>query len=166
MSGRVFIALGANLPHPEFGAPAQTMAAALDMLAEAGVGILQRSSWWQSRPVPDSGQPDFVNAVVAVNSPLAPALLLGLLHQIEARCGRVRTQRWAARTLDLDLVDYAGRVTAGEDGGPDLPHPRVAERLFVLLPLQEIEPLWRHPVTGRRIADLIAGAESININKL
>lgn len=167
----VYIALGANLASESHGAPRDALQAAITALADAGVTILRRSSWWRSAPQPAADQPDFINAVIEVETGLDPAALLELLHRIEANFGRVRRQRWEARVLDLDLIDYRGQVAAGAAGdgersGPVLPHPRAAERRFVLLPLQEIAPGWRHPVSGREIADLIRDANPLNINRL
>lgn len=164
MTGGIYIALGANLPGP-LGPPRATLEAALDMLADEGIAVLKRSSWWRSSPQPAADQPDFVNGVVEVASALPPEALLQALHRIETICGRVRQQRWEARVLDLDLLDHRGSVLAGP-AGAILPHPRLQGRLFVLLPLQEIAPAWRHPVSGTGIADLIQSAESIKINKL
>jgi len=167
MTGSIYIALGANLPS-HFGAPRVTLETALDMLAAEKVAVRKRSSWWRSAAVPASDQPDFINGVAEVDTDLAPAALLGLLHRVETICGRLRQQRWEARPLDLDLLDYRGRVEAGDPAAesPVLPHPRLPERLFVLLPLQEIAPDWRHPVSGAALADLVRVAESLNINKL
>lgn len=166
-TGGIFVALGANLPSAEHGSPRATLEAALLLLADEGVAILQRSSWWQSGPQPASEQPDFVNGVIEVETSLSPADLLAALHRVESACGRVRQQRWEARILDLDLIDYRGQRQADRQGsGPILPHPRLAERLFVLLPLQEIVPNWRHPLNGAMLPDLIAAAHPIRINKL
>lgn len=133
--------------------------------------MLRRSSWWQSGAQPVSDQPDFINGVIEVETALASAELLAVLHRIESACGRVRQQRWEARVLDLDLIDYRGQIQgeaeAGQGAGsPLLPHPRMAERLFVLLPLQEIAPDWRHPMDGRALPDLISAAHPMRINKL
>ena len=150
----ILVGLGANLPS-EFGPPQATLAAALDALAAEDLRILARSRWYRSAPVPPSGQPWFVNGVAAVATGLDPGALLALLHRVEARFGRVRGARNAARTLDLDLLAYDERVTDGPDG-PVLPHPRLHERGFVLLPLAELAPAWRHPASGRSLAALIA----------
>jgi 2-amino-4-hydroxy-6-hydroxymethyldihydropteridine diphosphokinase len=164
--GGIFVALGANLPSAAYGEPRATLEAALSLLAAENVAVLRRSSWWRSGPQPVSDQPDFINAVVEIDTAMRPADLLQLLHRIESACGRVRNQRWEARALDLDLIDYRGQQDAGREAGPVLPHPRMAERLFVLLPLQEIAPDWRHPADGRDLAALIAAAHPMRINKL
>jgi 2-amino-4-hydroxy-6-hydroxymethyldihydropteridine diphosphokinase len=162
----IFVALGANLPSAVHGAPRATLEAAVRFLAREGVQIVKRSSWWQSAAQPVSDQPDFINGVVEIGSTLPPDGLLALLHRIEASFGRVRQTRWGARVLDLDLIDYRGQSTSGEGGDLILPHPRLQERLFVLLPLQEIAPEWRHPVSGVVIDALIGQANVIKINKL
>jgi len=165
-SGGIFIALGANLPSAEHGSPRATLEAALSLLAREGIVILQRSSWWQTGPQPASEQPDFINGVIEVETALSPAELLAVLHRVESACGRVRQQRWEARVLDLDLIDYRGERQIGEGVKPVLPHPRLSERLFVLVPLQEIAPDWRDPVNGAALPDLIAAAHPIRINRL
>jgi len=151
----ILIGLGANLPSAEFGTPKASLGAALGMLQQSGVAVVACSRWYRTAPVPPSDQPWFVNAVAAVETALDPAGLLALLHEIETRFGRVRREPNAARVLDLDLLDYAGRVSKPGDPPPILPHPRLAERAFVLRPLAEVAPHWRHPRTGAEIAALI-----------
>jgi 2-amino-4-hydroxy-6-hydroxymethyldihydropteridine diphosphokinase len=151
----ILLGIGANIPSV-FGPPRATCGAALAALARAGVKISACSSWWRSAPVPASGQPWFVNAVASVETPLGPAELLALLLRIERAFGRVRTVANADRTLDLDLLDYRGQVSNGANG-PNLPHPRMAGRAFVILPLLEIAPDWRHPVSGLS-AERLAGS--------
>lgn len=143
----ILIAIGANLAWPPVGGPLAVCIAAVRALERADVRIARRSSWYRSAPVPASDQPDFVNGVIAVETALAPADLLGLMHDIEARFGRERSVANAARTLDLDLIAYDNLVRTGPEP-PILPHPRLADRAFVLRPLAEIAPDWRHPVLG------------------
>jgi 2-amino-4-hydroxy-6-hydroxymethyldihydropteridine diphosphokinase len=166
----ILIGLGANLPS-EAGPPVATLEAALGRLASAGIITLKRSRWFMSPPVPPSDQPWFVNGVAAVATALDPAGLLAALHRVEAAFGRVRSVPNAARTLDLDLLAYGDRVESppteaapdlASDLAPDLtrprpvlPHPRLADRAFVLLPLADVAPAWYHPATGRPLAELI-----------
>jgi 2-amino-4-hydroxy-6-hydroxymethyldihydropteridine diphosphokinase len=119
-----------------------------------GVRRVSLSRLWDSAPVPVSDQPRFVNAVLRAEGTPDPAALLAALHGIEARFGRVRGEQNAARTLDLDLLDLNGLVRASPP--PILPHPRLHLRAFVLAPLAEVAPGWRHPVTGETVEALLA----------
>lgn len=151
----ILIGLGANLPSARHGEPKATLAAALAALEAEGVATLARSRWYRTAPMPPSDQPWFVNAVAAVATRRRPAELLALLHEIEARFGRRRDQqRNEARPIDLDLLAYDDAVV--EEGGLVLPHPRLHERAFVLLPLAEVAPSWRHPRLARTVEALIA----------
>jgi 2-amino-4-hydroxy-6-hydroxymethyldihydropteridine diphosphokinase len=148
-----FIALGANLPG-RFLSPADAVEAAIGALQTPGITLLCRSRLYRSAAWPDPSEPEFVNAVISVMTDLDASELLARLHALETEFGRERRKPNAPRPLDLDIVDHAGRVSApGET--PVLPHPRMADRAFVLLPLAEIAPDWRHPVTGASIADLV-----------
>jgi len=156
----ILVGIGANLVSPEHGPPAETCAAAAAALGRAGLDIVRRSPWYESAPVPVSDQPWYVNGVVRVATELPPEAVLDLLGETERRFGRIRGAPGAARVLDLDLIAH-GRVVM--ETGPIVPHPRLAERAFVLLPLSDILPEWRHPVTGLgldgMIAELPAGQE-------
>ena len=149
----ILIGLGANLPSRRFGAPRQTLEAALSVLQERGVHIEQRSPWYTSLPVPRSDQPRYVNGVVAVATALAPGPLLALLHEIEREFGRQRTVANAARVIDLDLLAYDDVIR--EETPPILPHPRLTARAFVLRPLCDIAPQWRHPKSGLSARQLL-----------
>ena len=105
--GRVFIGLGGNLPHPEFGPPRQTLEAALAELGRRGVAVRRVSPWYETAPVPVSDQPWYVNAVAELKTDRAPAALLDLMHAVERSLGRTRESGVlnAARTIDLDLIE-------------------------------------------------------------
>lgn len=155
----ILIGIGSNLPS-DYGPARETCAAALGVLEqEEPITIVARSRWYRSSPVPMSDQPWFVNGVIAVESELDPVALLASLHRIEAVFGRPSPKARTAtpnapRTLDLDLLAYNDLIRDGPEP-PILPHPRLAERAFVLLPLREIAPDWRHPVDDRSLATLI-----------
>ena len=170
----ILIALGSNLPGP-WGSPRDTVVRALEVLEANRLTVERRSSGYRTAAYGDQGQPDYVNAVAQISSSLPPAALLMRLHRIERSAARSRGERWGARTLDLDLLDWNGRVSGigGERGRPGdlgykpitLPHPGILKRPFVAIPLAEIAPRWHHPVTGetaatiaRRTARLAAGA--------
>lgn len=153
-TGLSYIGLGANLPHPLHGSPQQTLEAVVAALMAEGLDVVARSSWYESAPVPMADQPWYVNGVVAVRSALSATDLLQKLHQMEAAFGRVRSVVNAPRVVDIDLLDHRGECRSGDDGGPVLPHPRMAERGFVVLPLGEIAPDWHHPRTGLAVSQL------------
>ncbi len=151
----VVVALGCNMPgaHADCGAAVR---AASDRLESLGVVVINRSSLWRSAAWPDPARPAYINAVALVETSRSPQDLLALLHRIEAEFGRAPGPVNADRPLDLDLVAY-GRLRSD---GPDLvvPHPRAAERLFVMGPLAEIAPGWVHPRSGKTAAALALAA--------
>jgi 2-amino-4-hydroxy-6-hydroxymethyldihydropteridine diphosphokinase len=151
----VLIGLGGNLPDPRFGAPRRVLAAALAALAAEGVRVDARSSWYRSAPLPPSDQPWYVNAVARLATTRDPLALLVLMQRVERQFGRVRGAPNAARTVDLDLLDFDGLEIETEF--LVLPHPRLHLRRFALVPLAEIAPLWRHPGLGLSAAELLAG---------
>jgi 2-amino-4-hydroxy-6-hydroxymethyldihydropteridine diphosphokinase len=149
----ILIALGANLPSPA-GGPQETLEAALTELEARGVHIAARSRWYRTAPVPVSDQPWFVNGVARVETALKPLALLGALQEVEQVFERRRSVPNAARTLDLDVIAYDNRL----ENTPELtlPHPRLQDRAFVLLPLAEVAPGWRHPILGQTVEALIS----------
>ena len=151
----IFIGLGANLYSPKFGPPIETLRVALTALEMPDCLVVRRSGWYQTAPVPASSQPWFINGVAELSSAMPPDSLLGHLHAVENRFGRVRSTPNAARTIDLDLLVYHDKVLCGGPG-PIVPHPRMRERAFVLLPLRELAPDWADPRDGRSLEDLIA----------
>ena len=160
----IVIALGSNLSS-QAGGPQETLAAAIARLTYNDATVRKVSRYFKSAAWPDPNDPPFTNAVAIIETARDPAALMTLLHETEAAFGRVRGPRNAPRTLDLDLIDYDGRV---EKGPPVLPHPRLADRAFVLVPLADIAPDWRHPESGQSIAELIAvlPPEARDIEKL
>ncbi|WP_137702489.1 2-amino-4-hydroxy-6-hydroxymethyldihydropteridine diphosphokinase [Marimonas lutisalis] len=174
------LALGGN-QETEAGPPAETLRAALRDLAVAGCEISAVSRFWNTPAFPAGSGPDFVNAAAVLRFDGTAADLLALLHRIEARHGRARTTRWGQRTLDLDLLAIGDLLLPDReiwqfwhDLPPDqqrnrapeqliLPHPRLQDRAFVLVPLAEVAPDWVHPVLGRRVDEMLAALPPADI---
>ncbi len=159
----ILIGIGSNVSGP-WGPPGAAVERALAALDEAPLRLVKASQAIVTAPFGRTDQPDFINAVAEIETSLEPAALLAHLHAIERRAGRRRTLRWGPRTLDLDLLDHHAKVLsglAGREGEPPLvlPHPGIPERSFVLRPIAEIAPEWRHPVLGETAAALLRRLE-------
>lgn len=141
----ILVGLGSNVTGP-WGSPRETVEHALRELGQGGTRLVAASTLVETSPFGKINQPSFVNAVARITTAMSPEALMLHLHHIERRAGRRRRMRWGPRTLDLDLLDYHGLIRRGS---LKLPHPGIAERDFVLAPLLEIAPHWRHPVTRR-----------------
>ena len=162
----IFVGLGTNLPLANKRSGPQVLHDALAAMKSAGLGIVQISPYYRSAPVPLSDQNWYVNAVAEIATRLDPVRVLEILHGIEADFGRVRTIRNAARTLDLDLLAYGQAIRLESAPPPQLPHPRMHLRTFVLKPLQDLAPQWCHPVTGASLSALlnqISGEQRIEL---
>lgn len=158
-AGQAFIGLGSNLENPFF-----QIRRGISLLAGLHDSrLIKQSSLYRSAPIGDVDQPDFINAVVHIETSLTPLDLLGALLEIEQRCGRVRTYPNAPRTLDLDLLLYDDLQCNQE--ALTLPHPRMHERAFVLMPLLEIEPDCRIPGKGS-VAELLTACAEQSLERI
>lgn len=175
----VLIALGANLSTAEGAPPAETIKQAMTALESAYFAV-ERSKLYQTPCFPAGAGPDYVNAAMLLKSNANPVQILARLHEVEALFGRERSQRWGMRTLDLDLIAVGETVLP--DAGthaewrnlsadrqasatPDrliLPHPRLQDRAFVLVPMADVAPNWVHPLLGlsiRQMCDALPAEE-------
>lgn len=168
---QVIIALGSNVGFGGAG-PSVVLDGALEALIDEGFVIRACSRYYRTPAFPAGAGPDFVNAAAVTESTLSAGEVLSRLHAVEARMGRQREVRWGARTLDLDLVAMGQQVLPDAKTHeywrdlplelqktkvpPELivPHPRLAERAFVLVPLMDVAPDWCHPVTGCSVRDM------------
>ncbi|SFK95101.1 2-amino-4-hydroxy-6-hydroxymethyldihydropteridine diphosphokinase [Shimia haliotis] len=173
MNKNIILALGGNLPS-QIGSPIETLSGALRWLNAGETTLLSVSRFFETPCFPAGAGPDYVNAAAVIGSSLTPSALLARLHEIEAKFGRERDTRWGMRTLDIDLLAYADVVLPDADiqrswrdlpmreqvrATPDqliLPHPRLQDRAFVLGPLMDIAPHWKHPLLDKTVAQLHA----------
>lgn len=154
MPERAFLGLGSNL-----GDRLGNLQRAVDLLGrERDVRVVRSSRVWETNPVGGPPQPEYLNAVIDVETTLEPLELLAACRRVEAALGREREIRWGPRTIDVDVLLLDGRAL----NGPDLtvPHPRMHERAFVLLPLIELDPDPMLP-DGRRVLDIPLGPSAV-----
>jgi 2-amino-4-hydroxy-6-hydroxymethyldihydropteridine diphosphokinase len=159
MAFHCLIALGSNL-----GESLAILDKALRTLDQhPQIEVIAVSSWYQTTPV-GPPQPDYINGGALLKTELSPQALLATLLQVEVQAGRVRKERWGARNLDLDIILYDTLVL--DTPQLQIPHPRMRERAFVLVPLAEIAPDWIDPISGSVIAHLAQAVDSSGVKKL
>jgi 2-amino-4-hydroxy-6-hydroxymethyldihydropteridine diphosphokinase len=158
----ILVAIGSNLPGRDGQPPLCMCLYAVSALRHVdGLTATAKSRWYESAPIPPSGQPAYINGVLRLEGQIDPAVLLERLQSIEAQAGRSRSTPNAARTLDLDIIDVNGLLRHSPD--PVLPHPRAHQRAFVLRPLADVAPGWVHPRLQRPVEALLAGLPSQQI---
>ncbi len=151
----ILIAIGANLPGVDGAAPIESCRAAVPLLCGiSGLSFVALSSWYRTVSIPKSDQPDYCNGVIRLSGEIDPAILMAKLHEIELGFGRQRSERNAPRTLDLDIIDLNGIIRATPT--PILPHPRAHLRAFVLRPILDVAPAWRHPALRQNVSTLMS----------
>jgi 2-amino-4-hydroxy-6-hydroxymethyldihydropteridine diphosphokinase len=156
-SVRCAIALGSNM-----GDPQATLAASLETLAQTpGITLQATSSWYQTKAI-GPPQPDYLNGCAILQVEILPQALLTTLLAIEQKFGRVRGEHWGPRTLDLDLLLYDDLIL--NEPNLQIPHPRMYERAFVLVPLSEIAPNWQEPISGRTIQNLLQEVDTSDVH--
>ena len=149
----IYIGIGSNLNGKNNETPLQNCKKALNELKK-GVNICKASSWYKSEPIPISNQPWFINAVVEISTSMSSLELLEFILNIEKVFGRIRKKKNEARIIDLDIIDYKKKILYKKNK-LIIPHPRMHERSFVLLPLKELNPKWIHPIKKKGLKELI-----------
>lgn len=153
----VLLGLGGNL-----GNPVATIEEALIRLDAGGVCVARRSHWYRTAPWGVTDQPDFVNLCAAAETALSPAEVLALIHRVEADLGRERRERWSPRSIDIDILAYGDKHV--QEPGLTVPHPRLTERAFVLVPLAEVAP--DHVIQGRTVREWAQALDRSGVARL
>jgi 2-amino-4-hydroxy-6-hydroxymethyldihydropteridine diphosphokinase len=148
----ILIALGSNMSG-SWGSPRSAIRKAIGHLDSRGCRLIRASSLYETSPLGKTDQPNFINAVARIETAMPAEALLEHLQQIESLAGRIPGEKWGPRALDLDIIDYNGAIRKRPP--PVLPHPGLPQRPFVLAPIAEIAPRWRHPVLDKTAARLL-----------
>ncbi|NEQ41177.1 MAG: 2-amino-4-hydroxy-6-hydroxymethyldihydropteridine diphosphokinase [Okeania sp. SIO3I5] len=158
--GNAAIGMGSNL-----GESLDTLKNAIQTLDEIpGINLITYSNWYRTKPIGGPPQPDYINGCALLKVELTPHKLLEILLETEQQFKRIRLEHWGPRTLDLDLILYDDLIL--DTPNLQIPHPRMRERAFVLVPLAEIAPDWIDPVSGKAIAKLLEEVECSGVSKL
>ena len=152
----IFLGLGSNLPS-KYGDRFTNINLAISSLESYGIKVIKRSSFYKSPSYPDKENPEFINVVILVETYLPPVDLMSVLTFIEEKLERKRIKKNDPRTCDIDIIDYNSQILNLKYNNLDftVPHKELASRNFVLFPLSEISPMWKHPKTKKTINNLI-----------
>lgn len=173
----IVIGLGSNLTTKKFLTSKEILEAAISLLREKDLDVKNISNFYETEPVPKSDQPWFVNAAIRVETSFAADKLLNILHDVENELGRVRKERWEARIIDLDLLCYNDLIVPNEKAwskkvkeevpkGVIIPHIRLHERDFVLIPMNDVAADWQHPIFKKNTQKLLDDLDSVGIVRL
>ena len=158
---KIIIGVGGNIYSKNGTHPVEICKIAINTLIEHSIKVEKQSKWYSSEPIPKSDQPNFFNCVILATTELNEYDVLKRLHKIENKFGRKRKQINEARTIDLDLIDYSSKVI--QNNIITIPHPRAHLRKFVMEPLGEINPKWKHPILKLNVFEIL---KSLNKQKL
>jgi 2-amino-4-hydroxy-6-hydroxymethyldihydropteridine diphosphokinase len=173
----IIIGLGSNLTTEKYSTSKEILEAAIALLIKKGVKVEKTSNFYETEPVPKSDQPWFVNAAICVTTSLNAQELLNTLHGVESELGRIRKEKWEARIIDLDLLCYDDLVfpnkaewvkKASQDNpeGSIIPHIRLHERDFVLIPMIDVAANWMHPIYNKNTLNMLNDLDSVGIVRL
>jgi len=173
----ILIGLGSNLTTEEFSSSKAILVAVMEALGEHDIEVVKKSNFYETEPMPKSDQPWFVNAVISIETDHSALELLAILHDIERNMGRVRKVKWEARIIDLDLLCYNDEIHPNlekwhkvrEDISsklPIIPHARLHERDFVLIPMADISADWKHPVLNKTVENMLKAHNSAGVVRI
>jgi len=164
MKNKFVIAVGSNINSPEGFEPIKNCNKAINELSRFNINIIQKSSWYVSEPLPKSSQPKFYNSVLLCNANHSANKVLKIIQIIEQKFGRVRVFKNMPRCIDLDIISFNGNIK--KSLLLTIPHPRMHQRKFVLLPLFEIDSHWLHPLLKKNINYFLGKVKYQRIKKL
>ena len=150
LANPAYLAIGSNL-----GNKVSNIEITKFELEKHKIKILKSSSNYISESWPDTSKPNYINIIIKIKTSLLPLELLQICNLIELKLGRVRTTKNAPRTCDIDIIDYNKKILNEKNNKLILPHPRMSDRIFVLLPLFEVDKSWKHPKTMINIVNMI-----------
>ena len=158
---KIIISIGGNIKSEDGTHPIKVAVKAIDYFRDYSIKVTEKSSWYETEPIPKSNQPNFFNCIVFANTFLNELDVLKSLHKIEHRLGRRRTLVNEARVIDLDLIDYSNKILKNKE--IIIPHPRAHQRRFVMEPLAELDKNWVHPILKTNINNILKKLDNQNI---